>query len=180
MNKFLNGQFCYLRSLTENDANGNYSKWFNDKETTKYMKNGTYPMTNKDILFWIEHSQTSKNDLILAICDNNTDTHVGNIGIHRIDWIFRTGEYGIIIGEKEYWGKGIAHEASKLIIQYVFDYFNLNRVWLGVVKNNIHAVNAFKKIGFIEEGTERESFYKHGQYFDVLRMGLLKKEFKVV
>lgn len=174
-NSFLIGEKIYLRSLLPEDAEGNYRKWFNDKEVTKYMVNGTFPMTHNNIAEWIKHSNESKNDLILAICDKNSEKHIGNIGIHRIDWISRSGEYGIIIGEKDYWGKGCASEASKLIINYVFGYFDLHKIWLGVFSEHHAAIALYKKLGFNIEGEIKDAIFKNFVYHNKTLMGLINE-----
>lgn len=60
-----------------------------------------------------------------------------------------SAEYHIFIGEKEYWGKGIAEEASRQILKYGFEIRGLKYVYLHVREDNVRAVRLYKKLGFI-------------------------------
>ena len=49
--------------------------------------------------------------IILAIVERETLKHIGNISLQKIDLIFRTAEFAIIIGERNIWKKGYGKEA---------------------------------------------------------------------
>ena len=78
------------------------------------------------------------------------DKHIGNIKIDPVDTKKMTGEYGILIGDKNSWGKGYAIESSKIVIDYCFNDLGLKKIELGVVSSNIKAINLYKKLGFKE------------------------------
>ena len=46
--------------------------------------------------------------------------------------------------------------------------------------NNVASIITMKKIGFKIEGTLREEKYMNGKYIDIVRVGLLRDEFKPV
>ena len=73
-------------------------------------------------------------------------TYVGNIYLTEIDGV--SAHYHIFIGNKDYWGKGVAREASHLIIQYAFLTLGLQYVQLRVHKDNAKAIGLYKHIGF--------------------------------
>ncbi|MBD5584683.1 MAG: GNAT family N-acetyltransferase, partial [Clostridia bacterium] len=58
--------------------------------------------------------------------------------------------YHIFIGDKSYWGKGVAKEASRQIISYGFQVLNLSSISLRVRPENVSAVNLYKSLGFKE------------------------------
>jgi RimJ/RimL family protein N-acetyltransferase len=113
-NVFLDGGSFCLRPLRLEDAKGNYGRWFNDREVVQYMIHGSFPMGEAELETFIRHTHTTRNDLILAVVDKEKQQHVGNIGLHRIDWIRRSAEFGIVIGEKEYWGMNVSSSASPI------------------------------------------------------------------
>jgi hypothetical protein len=51
-------------------------------------------------------------NLIFAICRNNDNKYIGNVGIFGLNWIHRVAEMRVLIGQKDEWGKGVASEAS--------------------------------------------------------------------
>ena len=77
------------------------------------------------------------------------DVYVGNIYLTDIDG--ESAEYHIFIGEKGYWGKGIAEGASKQIIKYGFEERGLKYVYLHVREDNVRAVRLYEKLGFVPE-----------------------------
>lgn len=174
---FLIGELVYLRGFEREDMTDRYFQWFNDGEVTRYMVNGAIPNRPADIEAFYEKMSRSANDVVFAIVDRATETHIGNTAIHNIDWIRRLGEFGIIVGEKEYWGKGYGTEATRLIVGFAFDRLNLNRVWLGVHADHGAAVRSYDKVGFRVEGRLRQAMCRNGAYGDGLVMGILREEY---
>lgn len=64
----------------------------------------------------------------------------------------------------------------KTIIKYLFDNFNINKVWIEARVNNPRAMKAYEKAGFNKEGLLREENYFEGNFVDRVRFGILKKE----
>lgn len=174
---FIIGKKIYLRGLEKEDLTGNYFQWANDSEVTHYMFMGAVP--NNIQLLEEEYDKLirSEHDVVFAIIDKKTDTHIGNAGLYTINWISRSAEYRTIIGEKKFWGKGYGTEATKLVLEYAFDKLNLNKVWLGVNAENTAAVKCYENAGFIREGVLREEIYRNGKYYNAIRMSVLRKEY---
>jgi ribosomal-protein-alanine N-acetyltransferase len=175
---FLTGERCYLRPLREADLAGNWLHWFNDPEVTRHMLRGTFPATiESNAAFYNDVVVGSENNLVLAIVANDDDVHVGNVGLHRIDWQNRYAEFGIVIGERDFHGQGIGTEATRLICGHGFDRLNLHRIWLGVFAEHAAAIRMYERVGFKVEGTRREEILRDGRYQDKVVMGLLAEEF---
>jgi RimJ/RimL family protein N-acetyltransferase len=97
--------------------------------------------------------------------------HIGNIGLHKIDYIHRHAEIGIIIGEKEFWKRGFATKSVNAIADYAFNTLNLHKLYAIVMKENTGSMKAFENAGFDKEGLIRDHFFKHGIYHDVVYWG---------
>ncbi len=176
---FLVGERCYLRPPRREDVLGNWPHWFSDPDVTRYMFRGNFPQSVEAQLEFYEYVSTEQtSDLVLAIVARDTDTHVGTVGLHRIDWANRSAEFGIVIGERDHWGQGIGSEATRLITAHGFDRLNLNRIWLGVFADHAAAVALYERIGFRVEGRLRGAILRDGRQHDQLIMGLLAEEFR--
>lgn len=176
---FLVGECCYLRPPTREDVLGNWPHWFSDPEVTRYMLRGVFPQSVDAQIDFYEHVAAEQTtDLVLAIVARDTDAHVGTVGLHRIDWINRSAEFGIVIGERDHWGKGIGGEATRLIVAHGFDRLNLNRIWLGVFAEHEAAVRLYERVGFQVEGRFRAAILREGRQHDQLIMGLLAADFR--
>jgi RimJ/RimL family protein N-acetyltransferase len=155
-----------------------YLKWLNDSELTQYLA-GYLPLTRMMEEDWIENLKKRTDTIIFAITttkENDVEKHIGNCGLHDIDWKNRTTEVGIMIGEKEYQGKGYGTEAMELLVKYGFEEVNLNRIYLRVHDFNIRAFKSYIKIGFIEEGRMRQAVFRKGKYHDTILMSILSEE----
>lgn len=170
---FLSGRKIVLRPISEKDIS-EMLKWINNPDVTQYMT--VYmPVYEDEEKRWIEDlSKRKQEDLVLAI-ETTRGTHVGNIGIHKMNWKDRTAEIGIVIGDKDYWDRGLGSEAISLIIKYSFNVLNLRKLSLSVLGNNPRAINCYKKCGFIVEGCRKNQIFKNGGYVDEIMMAVFKK-----
>ena len=80
-----------------------------------------------------------------------------------------------MIGKEEYRGKGVGTFAIRTMISHAFFNLNLRRIQLGVLENNIIAINLYKKVGFIEEGRKRKAIYKNGRTSHGTTSGRIQK-----
>jgi [ribosomal protein S5]-alanine N-acetyltransferase len=173
---FLQGTKVYLRPLEENDADGNYAKWFNDAEVCEGNSHHVFPYLKENALEYINRTRQSQASLVLAIISLDDHEHIGNISLQDIHWVYRTAEFGILLGEKRFWNQGISKEAARLIINHGFETLNLNRISCGTFENNIGMHKLAESLGFKKEGTRRSAVYKNNVYLDVIEYGLLKEE----
>ena len=173
-NPFLIGERIYLRPIDNDDLN-RCLRWINDPLVTATLTM-RFPMSRAQEEKWILSHYKDHSDLPLAIVVKEQDQYVGNCGLHSIDYVNRSAEFGIMLGEKAQWGKGYAPEAAQLIIDYGFKQLGMHRIFLHVYSHNARAQRAYEKVGFIPEGTMRESYFRDGRYYDTLIMSILESE----
>lgn len=179
MKYFLEGEKIYLRAFIRSDI-PIWFDWFNDPLVTEHMNKGAFPNTETAQEEYFQYLSKSKNDIQLAIVLKKDDLLTGIVGIHKIDWIHRRGDISIVIGNREFWGKGIASEAIALITEHAFMKLNLNKLTAGVWSSNIFSKKAFEKNGFIEEALLKKQFFYKGAYVDEIRLGLLQEDWEKV
>jgi len=170
------GSQVFLRPLRRQDLNERYLGWLNDPDVTCYMETGTFPTTMEDLEKFYLEVTGSRSQVMLAIVDKQSGEHIGNVKLGPIDWVHRRATFGILIGEKSLWGKGIGLEATRLAVQYGFYRLNLRRIHLGVVADHESAVRCYKRAGFKVEGRFRQDLFHRGEYRDRLWMGMLRPE----
>jgi RimJ/RimL family protein N-acetyltransferase len=174
---FLIGETVYLRLIQEEDVTEAYRSWFNDPEVCQFNEHHRFPMDRARMQEYFEVVIKPRNDLVLAICDKQIDAHIGNISLQSIDRTSRHAEYAIVIGNKNFWGKGIAKEASKLIIKHGFSELNLHRIYCGTSSANVGMQKVATSLGFKQEGVSREALWKDREYQDIIQYGLLASEY---
>jgi RimJ/RimL family protein N-acetyltransferase len=75
-------------------------------------------------------------------------TLIGRLGIFGIDWDKGQGELGIVLGEKEYWGRGYGRDAVRTVVEHLFTTSSLERVYLYTFIDNLRAQRSFAAAGF--------------------------------
>ncbi len=176
MNRFIEGAQIYLRAITAEDATDEYLSWINDPETTRGLATGAFPSTIEDLKKYIAEVSNGRKAIMLAICDTHNNTHIGNIKLDQFDWINRTCELGLLLGNKTYWGKGIGTEVCRLTLHHAFTKLNLRKVVLAVYANNPGAIKLYERIGFKHEGCLRKQIFCDGEYIDKYYMGIFSEE----
>ncbi len=176
---FLSGKIIDLCLLEPSDDFTRYFNWVNDQEITQYMAVGNFPLSVESLRSYVASHNQGKS-ILLGIYPKGQQKHIGNILLHMIDAQNRSGEIGILIGERDFWGKGVATEAIALLSRHAFDRLNLHKLYAGMVEGNEASQRAFEKVGFTVEGKLTQHFYLQGCYRDCTRMGLLQKDLKNV
>jgi RimJ/RimL family protein N-acetyltransferase len=104
------------------------------------------------------------------------DMIIGSIGLTYIHPIYKSAEFSITIGHKDYRGGGYGSDALRTIIKYGFEQLNLNRIWCEVYSNN-DAIDIYRHIGFKDEGILRQTVFKNSEYLDSYVLGMLKSDY---
>jgi RimJ/RimL family protein N-acetyltransferase len=150
-----------------------FVKWFNDPETTRFLLRSP-PMGMEEEEAWYD-SLVNKDTKVFCI-ETKDGRLVGNIGIINVDWTNRKADIGIVIGEKECWSKGYGTEAITLLLGYLFDEMNLERVWLYCDMENHRARRCYEKCGFHQEGVFRHNRLQGGKFRDDAVMSILRQD----
>lgn len=166
------GEKVSLNALEAVDVNHDYLGWLNDPEVMRYLGSAGSWSTRESLLTYLERFRESTSDLLLAIRDCQTGLHIGNVTINHVNWTTRTGHLGIMIGRKEYWGKGYALEAMKLFLEYLFRQVKLRKVTAGAPVDNVASIVTLKKLGFTTEQVLRNHVLVSGVPRDVVRLAL--------
>lgn len=174
---FLQGEKIYLRPLDPADLDGPYLDWLNDAQVTKYLEVGRFPSTPESVARYLARFEGSDTDMILAVCDSKSGTHIGTVTLSNITRVHGRADTGIMIGDKDYWGKGYGYEAWGLLLKHAFERLNLRKIIAGCVAENTGSLELQKKLGFEIEGTFREEAFIDGAYHDVIRTGLFRENF---
>lgn len=175
---FVVGSLIYLRPLERGDLNQRYLNWLNDPEVNLYLETSIFPTTLDDLEKFYGEVTGSRTQVIFAVVDKKSSEHIGNVKLGPISWVHRRASFGILIGDKKFWGQGVGLEATRLTVEYGFYRLNLRRIDLGVFAEHQSAVHCYEKVGFKIEGRFRQDLFQAGEYKDRLWMGLLRSEYK--
>ncbi|MCD4651741.1 MAG: GNAT family N-acetyltransferase [Candidatus Cloacimonetes bacterium] len=154
-----------------------FTVWINDLEVSHYLTSAPnlYSMPlEKQII----DKMAMSTDPTFIILDNEYDKMIGICSLHNLDYVNRTAELGIFIGDKNYWGEGFGVGAINLLLDHAFNIANLNSVMLETYGYNTRAQRCFEKCGFKVIGSRRQARLFAGVYHDVIFMDILAEGFE--
>ncbi len=173
--KKLVGDRIYLSPRNIEDVE-QFTQWMNDFEITDYIGRTATLMSLSGEKDYLEKNANPEANFVIVDLEN--DTMVGTVSLEKIDRINSRAELGIFIGNIEYRGKGYGAEAINLLLDFGFNYMNLNSIELTVLECNERAKACYKKCGFKEMGRKRKAKFINGKYYDTLVMDILREEFE--
>ncbi|MDC2978521.1 GNAT family N-acetyltransferase [Pelagibacteraceae bacterium] len=134
----ISGNNISLELFNKQDINSDYINWLNDKDVVRFSRQRHKEHSFSTCLQYYDSLKKNK-DYFLKIIFNKTNKFIGTM-TYIID--FDCVDIGILIGDKNYWGKQIGYEAWNLSIRYLFSLQKINRITAGCLTENI----AMKKI----------------------------------
>lgn len=171
----IKGKRVVLRNLRVSDANKKYSSWLNDREVNGFLESRFEKWSISKIKNYIKMLDRDRKTVSLAIIHKELGNHIGNIKLGPINLIHGFADIGILIGDKSYWGKGLATEAITLLKKYAFNRLGIHKLTAGAYINNTGSIKAFKRSGFIEEGVRKSHCLYKGRYVDYVLLGVARK-----
>ena len=116
-------------------------------------------------------------------CENDEDGYywsietkdgvtVGTVSLFEINSHHKTTNLGIVIGDKEYWGNGVATEVVSTIKEYTFNTLEIERISAEIEEENLPMKKVFEKTGFKQDGIFKNARVKNGRRINVLHFGI--------
>jgi [ribosomal protein S5]-alanine N-acetyltransferase len=178
----LEGEKSYLVPFEDKHINDdNYMNWLRDYEVVKSINRLDYicPIDFDSVKEYCTNVIKSQNDIFLAIYFKEEDRFIGTIRINNINWYTRVADIGILIGDKNYWGKGIAKDSIFAVSKYLLETLGIRKLTAGLMDINPAMQKVFEKLGFKVEGIMRKTDRFEGKYIDHIYMGCFQEEFNI-
>jgi RimJ/RimL family protein N-acetyltransferase len=172
----IRGEQVFLRPSERGDL-PLFVRWFNDADVLRNLAMRA-PMSDAAEEAWFDRMLAAQGstDYHFVICLLADARPIGTIGLHRLDLLNGTAEFGIAIGEKSEWNKGHGTDALRAICDFGFGALRLERIGLQVYAGNDRARRSYEKAGFTHEATLRRAHFARGEHIDVHVMSLLRDE----
>jgi RimJ/RimL family protein N-acetyltransferase len=172
----IRGARVYLRAAERADI-PTFTRWFNDERVTRFLALDT-PFSLVAEEGWFDRLQgvQGKSLYHFVICLRDTGEAIGTLGLHDVDLKHGKATVGIAIGEPGRWSQGLGSDAMRAALDFGFGSLRLDRIELEVYDFNLRARRSYEKVGFVHEGTMRESLYRNGRRHDVHLMSVLRRE----
>ena len=112
-----------------------------------------------------------------AVTVEGSDTAIGIFQLRELEPGFQTAEWGFAIGSP-YWGTGVFQKGAELVINFAFETVGVHRLEARAAVKNGRGNGALRKIGAVQEGVLRKSFYRHGEYLDQVLWTILDEDWE--
>jgi RimJ/RimL family protein N-acetyltransferase len=170
----LSGALVELESFSERFITDTYLGWLRDTEINRYLVEPNQDTTLADVRDYCHRLISSERDYFFAILDRVTGRHIGNLRLGPIDAAARHCQLGMLIGDRDYHGRGFGTEAVNLATSFCFEVLRMHKVHLNVVDENRAAVRIYEKNGFVTEGLLKDHIFLGGRFYDLRLMGLME------
>ena len=163
------GERIFYEPFGTGDINLCYA-WCQNKEVIRYLPSLPSPLSWEHHARWAQKALSQENRVDLMIRATMEWTYYPVIPVirtagrvHAVDLTSRSPEVGVLIGDMEMWGRGIATLAISKIVSWLNEHGPWDRCHALIHPDNGASMKAFAKNGFVLERKDG----RNGQYLYV-------------
>ena len=146
----IEGKLIRIREKRVEDIPDEYA-WRVDEELSRLDATRPLTMSYDDFLKYSKEEMQFPNFRSKRLAVETIEgVHIGNVMYYDLNVRNAETELGIMIGNKEYWGKGYGTDIVKTLLKHLFEDLKLERVYLHTLAWNYRAQSSFSKSGFRE------------------------------
>lgn len=140
-----------LRELTVDDVSARYLGWLSDSAAKKWIVTAETTRGLADLREYVRQRVGREDVLFLGIFSKVGSLHIGNIKYEPVLRDEGRAELGVLIGDPAFRGKHVFSEVLAASAAWLKLHRQIRRIYLGVERENLPAVNAYRNAGFVEE-----------------------------
>jgi RimJ/RimL family protein N-acetyltransferase len=127
---------------------------------------------------WAIREREAGNYVCFAVVPAGMTTAVGLFQLRCLEPDFSTAEWGFALGSG-YWGTGVFVESARMVLDFAFDVAGVYRLEARACVANGRGNGALRKLGAVQEGILRRSFFRNGDYHDQVLWSVLAEDWRV-
>ncbi len=163
--------------MTPEDITDRYIAWAKDPELMENLNTPARIVNRKQLESYIKKFD-NRTKFHLGVFDKTNDHHLGFFTVYS-DTKNRSAQTNVVIGDRDYWGKGVVLEARGAILDFLFDVLGVQKVWGTPFERNFPSIFNYKAQGFTCEGVLRKHVVSvQGKRVDQYIFGLLRDEWR--
>ncbi len=160
-----------LRILEVADVQNHYVDWLNNPDINRYLESRFVTHTLDSTREFVHQIEEDDTVFLFGIFIDNK--HIGNIKLGPVLREHKRANIGILIGERDYWGRGIAVEVIKAVANFAFSELCLEKIDAGCYESHIASKTIFMRAGFSVESLLPGHVICDGKREGVYLFGLL-------
>jgi [ribosomal protein S5]-alanine N-acetyltransferase len=171
---FIQGETIELESFTKYNITDEYISWLNDSVVFKYSNQRFF---THDLLSCKKYLKSFKDtqNLFLIIKVKKTSVFIGTLTVY-LDLDHGVADIGIMIGNRDEWGKGYGQDAWDSILFWLLNNQKVRKITAGTLSCNIAMRNIIERSGMKIEGVRNQQEMLNGEPQDVILFAILNKD----
>jgi [ribosomal protein S5]-alanine N-acetyltransferase len=162
---YLESARAVLRELKPSDAAALFHA-MSRRDVTRFISPPPATLQGfEEFLRWAQRERSAGTHLCFGIIEPGTDMPVGIFQVRALEGGFRVSEWGFALAP-EHWGTGLFVESARLALEFAFAELGVHRLEARAAIRNGRGNAALRKMGAVQEGVLRQSFFRNGQYMD--------------
>jgi ribosomal-protein-alanine N-acetyltransferase len=122
-----------------------------------------------------ESSQADRANYTFALIHKQTNKLIGSCGLMQSNPSGPQYSFGYVL-HKDWWGQGLASEATAALVKFGFDELRAHRLWAHVFLGNTASERLLQKLGFRYEGCALKAFFVREAWHDLQTFAMLRSE----
>lgn len=148
-----------------------YYQWLRDIDVVRYIGRDELLAGNPftEVEDYVKQLWSNEYCNFLAVHENESGKFIGTA---KVNFITERGrkhgiaDIGIMLGERDFWGKGMSTDILRVISTYAFDTLKARKLTAGAFSLNVAVVKAFLRIGYKVDGRLRQQLHVDNGYCD--------------
>lgn len=165
-----------LRPITNEDLEM-VRNWRNSPEVSQYMYTEKHISAEEQIAWFNRISNDPDCKYWIIEYEGKS---LGLVSITEISKIFDSCFWAFYLGDSSVRGAGIGAKVEYNVLTYVFDTLHLNKIRCEVLTSNEKVIQMHEKFGFRREAYYREHVKKKDDYYDVVGLAMLKRDWNAL
>lgn len=172
----LKGKLAALRAIERSDL-AQLLEWRNRPEFRRYFREHRELNGEQQAMWFEKVVNGDPSTRMFSIVDLATGKLLGACGLCYIDWVNRSADFSIYIGDEgRYIDNVYAPDAARILLDYAFLELGLHRVWSEIYDFDESKKALFQDLKFVLDGRHRQTHWAEGKWHDSLFFGLLSDE----
>ncbi|MCF8372127.1 MAG: GNAT family N-acetyltransferase [Bacteroidales bacterium] len=167
----------FLKEIDIKEIDDRVLLWFKDDELMRFYTSSKREITKEVLIKSIMDGKENNNLFTFGLYDKAENIIIGTIKLGPINHSHKTSDLVILIGDRNYLGKGLAVEAIKLGNRLAFEEFDMRKLYGGMYLSNISSIKAYTRAGWIAEGRLKGQYFVDNKNEDRLLVGCFNPKY---
>ena len=150
-----------------------YVAWLNDPEVVRYSEQRHRTHTLASCREYWQAFHGTPHYFWAIEAPDTVPGHIGNLNAY-IDPVHAVADLGILLGERQVWGRGYGAEAWTAVCDYLLREAGLRKVTAGTLAVNTAMLGIMRRAGMVEDGRRRRQYLLDGCAVDVVHAALFR------